>query len=132
MLSFYHYQGTRPLPGGGFDEFSRDGYGLTYDQWGRLSSEAVLQNGWDSRCGVSTMTGCASSGGFEQLRYAFSTRAFVEARYEGTLDPSGFTRDAVLLGGFAPTERTRVTLEDVMAGPGRIAHTMNAQFTIAY
>lgn len=131
VVSFFHYAGTRPLAGG-LDEFYRLGYGLTYGQWGRFSSEAVLTEGWDSHCGLPGLGGCASSGGFEQLRYAFDERLFVEARYEGTQDLSGFSRDTVLLGGFAPTENTRLTLEDVMEGPSRLTHTMNAQFTFAY
>jgi hypothetical protein len=132
VVSFYHYEGLRPLADGLFDRFWRDGYGLTYDQWGRLSSETVLQSGWDSNCGIARLVGCASSGGFEQVRYAFDERLYAEARYEGTQDPSGFTRDAVVLGGYAPTENTRITVEDVMQHAGRLTHTLNAQFTVAY
>jgi hypothetical protein len=132
VASIYHYQGTRPLPDGLFDEFYRLGYGLTYDQWGRFSSEAVLQEGWDSNCAAPRGGGCTSSGGFEQLRYAFNDRFYAETRYEGTEDPTaGFTRDLVLLAGYAPMENARVTLEEVL-GNDTLRHTVNAQFTIAY
>jgi hypothetical protein len=131
-LSLYHYQGTRLLRGGTIDEFYRLGYGLTYDQWGRFSSETVMQTGWDSNCAALGTEGCASSGGFEQLRYAFDTRLYVEARYEGTQDPAGFSRDAILLAGFAPTESSRITIEDVLQGPSRVTHTMNTQLTVAF
>ena len=129
-LSAYHFSGTRPIGGG--DEFWRTGFGFTYGQWSRFSSETVLQNGWDSNCGIPGMAGCSSSGGFEQLRYALSRRLFAEARYEGTNDPSGFTRDGVLLVGYGPTENTRLTLEDVITEQPRPSNTMNLQATVAY
>jgi hypothetical protein len=131
-LSAYRYQGVRPTPAGP-DAFSRTGYGLTYDQWGRFSSEAVLQEGWDSTCGVSRSAGCASSGGFEQLRYQFNKRLYVLGRYEGTNDPTnGFTRDGVALLGYAPGENSRITIEDVIAHSPKTTHTMNIQFSLAY
>ncbi|HTA55235.1 MAG TPA: hypothetical protein VK755_10895, partial [Candidatus Acidoferrales bacterium] len=79
------------------------------------------------------LTGCTSSGGFEQLRYAFNRKLFAEARYEGTDDPTaGFSRDGVLLLGYGPTENMRLTVEDVMSHSPQTSNTMNAQFTIAY
>jgi hypothetical protein len=131
-LSVYHYQGVRPLAGGSFDRFERSGYGFTFGQWTRFSSEAVLQTGWDSNCATVGFTGCSSSGGFEQLRYAFDRRLFAEARYEGTHDPSGFTRDGVVLFGYGPTEHSRITIEDVISHQPRALSTMNVQATIAY
>jgi hypothetical protein len=132
-LTAYNYQGTRPLVASGqLDRFQRTGYGLTFGQWGRLSSESVLQAGWDSNCGVPGFTGCASSGGFTQLRYAFNARLYVSGRYEGTSDPSGLTRDGVLMLGWGPTENTRVTIEDVIEHVPQTTNTMNLQFTIAY
>jgi hypothetical protein len=131
-LSAYRYQGTRPTPAGP-DSFSRTGYGLVYNQWGRFSSEAVLQTGWDSNCGLVAGQGCASSGGFEQLRYQFNRKLFVGGRYEGTNDPTnGFTRDGVLLFGYGPTENSRIVLEDVIAHSPQTTHTMNLQFSLAY
>jgi hypothetical protein len=131
-LSAYRYQGTRPTPAGP-DSFSRTGYGLVYNHWGRFSSEAVLQTGWDSNCGLVAGQGCASSGGFEQLRYQFNRKLFVGGRYEGTNDPTnGFTRDGVVLFGYGPTENSRITLEDVIAHSPQTTHTMNLQFSLAY
>jgi hypothetical protein len=131
-LTAYRYSGTRPTSAGA-DAFWRTGYGVTYDQWGRFSIENVLQTGWDSTCGVVASAGCASSGGFTQLRYQFNRRLFAEGRYEGTNDPTnGFTRDGVLLLGYGPTERSRVTVEDVIAHTPQTTHTFNLQFTVAY
>ena len=128
----YRYAGTRPTSVGP-DAFQRTGYGLVLNQWGRFSIETVLQNGWDSTCGVVASLGCTSSGGFAQLRYQFDRRLFTEARYEGTNDPTyGFTRDAVLLLGYAPTQRSRITIEDVVTHTPQTTHTMNLQFTVAY
>jgi hypothetical protein len=132
VLSVYSYQGSRPSVGD-IDKFHRTGYGLTYNQWGRLSIENVLQVGWDSNCGNGDNLGCASSGGFTQLRYAFNRKLFAAARYEGTNDPTnGFTRDGVLLLGYGPRENSRITIEDVIAHAPQTTHTMNLQFTVAY
>jgi len=132
-LSVWRYDGLRPVPAGQYDRFERTGYGFTYGQWSRFSSEAVLINGWDSNCATPGLVGCTSTGGFEQLRYAFNRRLFVEARYEGTDNPtSGFARDGVALLGFGPTENSRITVEDVIAHTPQTTNTMNAQFTIGY
>jgi hypothetical protein len=132
-LSLFRYDGLRPVDGEPFDRFERMGYGFTYGQWTRFSSEFVLTEGWDSNCGVPRITGCSSSGGFEQLRYMFNERLFAEARYEGTADSTGvFTRDGVVLMGYGPTENTRLTVEDVIAHVPQTTNTMNAQFSIGY
>jgi len=131
-LSAYRYDGLRLLGGTIPDRFERTGYGFTYDQWGRFSSELVLETGWDSNCAAPGHTGCSSSGGFEQLRYEFNRRLFAEARYEGTNDPSGFTRDGVLLLGYGPSENSRATIEDVITQSPSARNTMNVQFSIAY
>ena len=131
-LTAYRYAGTRPTIAGN-DGFWRQGYGVVFDQWGRLSIENVLQTGWDSTCGIVASLGCASSGGFTQLRYQFNHHLFAEGRYEGTNDPTnGFTRDGVLLLGYGPTENTRFTIEDVIAHSPQTTHTLNLQFTVAY
>lgn len=132
-LSFFRYGSTQSIAGGLPDRFTRTGYGVTYGQWTRFSSEAVLIDGWDSDCGIPRTSGCASTGGFEQIRYAFGRRLFAEARYEGTHDASGgFARDGVALLGYGPSENSRITVEDVVAHSPRSTNTMNAQFTIAY
>jgi hypothetical protein len=131
-LSLFRYGGSRPVPAGSLDRFTRTGIGLTIGQWTRFSSEAVLINGWDSNCGIPRHTGCASSGGFEQLRYAFGRRFFAEARYEGTNDPAnGFARDAVFLLGYGPAKNSKVSVEDVIGHAPRTTHTMNAELTVA-
>ncbi len=132
-LTVFRYDGLRPVAGGPDDRFRRTGYAFTYGQWTRFSSEAVLIQGNDSNCGRPLFGGCVSSGGFEQLRYAFNRRLFAEARYEGTDDPTnGFTRDGVTLLGYGPTENSRVTIEDVISESPRTSNTMNLQATIAY
>jgi hypothetical protein len=130
-LTAFRYSGTRPGADGARDSFERTGYGVVFNQWGRLSSENMLVNGNDTDCGIGGA--CQSSGGFTQLRYAFNRRLFALGRYEGTMDPvNGFTRDAVVLLGYGPTENSRVTVEDVIAHSPQTTHTMNIQFTIAY
>lgn len=131
-LGAYHYAGTRNLAGT-FDAFHHDAAYLTVGQWTRFSSETFLQTGTDSDCGIAGMTACASSGGFEQLRYMFDRRLFAEARYEGTQDPTnGFVRDGVLLVGWAPAENARLTLEDVVSHQTRPVSTINLQGTVAF
>jgi hypothetical protein len=130
--TLYRYEGARPTPAGQ-DSFWRMGYGLVSNQWGRFSTETVLQTGWDSTCGTIASLGCASSGGFTQLRYQFNRRFYASGRYEGTSDPTnGFVRDGVLMLGYGPTENTRITIEDVVQHAPVTTHTMNVQFTVAY
>jgi hypothetical protein len=93
----------------------------------------VLQTGWDSNCGAPGSAGCTSSGGFTQLRYALNRKFFFLGRYEGTNDATnGFTRDGVLLAGYAPVENARITLEDVIQHTPQTTHTVNVQFTLAF
>jgi hypothetical protein len=133
-LSVFKYDGLRPIIAeNSYDRFERTGYGFTVGQWKRFSSETVLMNGWDSNCATPRLVGCTSSGGFEQLRYAFNRRLYAEARYEGTDDPTtGFARDGVLLLGYGPTENSRVTIEDVIQHVPQTTHTMNIQVTVGY
>ncbi|HLY03832.1 MAG TPA: hypothetical protein VKR56_15205 [Candidatus Cybelea sp.] len=132
-LSAFRYDGLRPTTLGPFDRFQRVGFGFTYGLWTRFSSEAVLIDGTDSNCVTPHIASCTSSGGFEQLRYAFNRQFFAEARYEGTGNSNGgFQRDGVLLAGYGPTENTRLTVEDVISQQPQTGNTMNAQFSIAY
>lgn len=133
VLSAFHYAGLRPIANAPFDRFERTGVGFTYGQWGRFSSEAVLIGGWDSNCATPRPAGCTSSGGFEQLRYAFNRRLFAEARYEGTGGSAGgFARDGVVMLGYGPVENMRLTVEDVIAHTPQTSNTFNAQLTVAY
>lgn len=128
-LSAYRYRGMRPAVDGTLDRFGRTGFGLVYDR-GRWTSESVLQTGWDSMC---QLAGCASSGGFTQLRYAIGPRLFAEARYQGTNDDTnGFERDGVVMLGYRPTHNSRVTVEDAIARSPFATHTLDIQFTIGY
>jgi hypothetical protein len=132
-LSAFRYDGLRPTALGPFDRFDRYGFGFTYGQWTRFSSEAVLVDGTDSNCVLPRAGSCVSSGGFEQLRYMFNRRLFAEARYEGTDDGNtGFARDGVLLLGYGPSENTRTTIEDVISHQQPERNEINGQFSIAY
>ena len=131
-FSLYRYAGSRPLGSAIVDRFQRTGFGFTFDQWGRLASETVLQTGWDSNCGVGAGS-CASSGGFTQLRYEFTPKLYALGRYEGTNAPSGgFTRDGVLLVGYGLSEHSRITAEDAIQHLPQTKHTLNMQLTVAY
>jgi hypothetical protein len=128
--SFYDYEGTRPDGTMLLDRFERTGYGLTISA-GKWTSESVIQTGWDSSCLPNV--GCASSGGFTQLRYAFGPRFYALGRYEGTNDPlNGFSRDGVLLVGYRPTHNSSLTVEDVVQHVPQTTNTMNLQLTVGY
>jgi hypothetical protein len=130
--ALYRYQGTRPVDGQ-MDHFERTGYGLVFNNWGRWLGESLLQTGFDSACGAGTSGGCASSGGFVQMRYSFNRHVFALGRYEGTNGPNdGFSRDGVLLLGFGPTEWSRITVEDVIGHSPQTSNTLNVQFTLAF
>lgn len=128
-VTAFTYDGMRPVGAAASDAFSRNGAALTVGAWSRFSSETLLTHGWDANCGT-VGSGCASSAGFEQLRYAFDRRLFALARYEGSDDPTnGFARDGVLLLGYGPTEWSRLTLEEVYR---RGAPQLTVQGTVAF
>lgn len=128
-MSLYHYAGTRPDGANALDRFERTGWGLAYAA-GKWESESVLQTGYDSSIGGA---GVPSSGGFTQVRYAFGSRLFALARYDGTDDTlGGFARDAVLLAGYRPTHNSRLTIEGVRSAGKAASTTMNLQLTVAY
>ncbi len=100
---FYHYAGERRLSIGIARSISpaMDTASSFKLDAGRVRLIAPNRLGFRSRnCGY----GVASSGGFEQLRFAISRRFFALARYEGTNEtlPGTFSRDGVLLLGYAP------------------------------
>lgn len=129
-LSAYRYAGKRPLPGG-IDRFSRLGYGVAY-RAGPLELASVLQTGFDGYAGASE-SAIASSGGFAQLRYAFTSRTFAVVRYEGTNDrENGFERQLVPLVGYRLTSNSRLTIEDVLTHDPTAKHALGVQFTVAY
>jgi len=132
VLTGYRYAGVRPMPDGTLDRFDRIGYAVVDNQWGRLVSETVMQTGWDSRCGSAQLAGCASSGGFTQLRYELTPRLYILGRYEGTQDiTDGFLRDGVLLLGYGLGEDARLTVEEVLQNAPSAVHLFNVQFTKA-
>lgn len=126
--TWYYFSGERPDLPGLIDRFTRNGFGLVYAQ-GKWESQSVLQTGWDSSANGA---GTASSGGFTQLRYAFDRRFFALARYEGTNEPGDFTRDTVVLLGYAPLREARVTIEDVIAHQPQTTNTVNLQYTMGF
>ena len=126
--TFYTYTGERPAVPGALDRFHRTGYALTYGR-GKWNVESTVQTGFDSDADGA---GVASSGGFTQLRYAFSRRFFALGRYEGTNDHNGFARDGVLLLGYGPTENSRLTIEDVIARMPQTTNTVNLQLTVGW
>ncbi len=130
-LGLYHYAGERPLIPGSLDHFTRTGFSVVV-QSGRWTSESLMQTGWDTDPG--TGYGVASSGGFTQLRFTIDRRLFALARYEGTSEtlPGTFSRDGVLLLGYAPMRNARITIEDVISHTRQTNNTMNVQFTIGY
>ena len=128
--NLYHYEGTRPDGATLLDRFQRTGYGVTVAA-GKWTSESVIQTGWDSSC--MPHVGCASSGGFTQLRYAIGPRFYALGRYEGTSDSiGGFARDGVLLLGYRPTHNSSLTIEDVVQHVPQTTNTMNLQLTVGY
>jgi hypothetical protein len=128
--SIYHYEGQRPDGKILLDRFQRTGYGLTL-QLGKWTTESTIQTGWDSSC--APYAGCASSGGFTQLRYAFGPRFYALGRYEGISDTLGnFSRDGVVLLGYRPTHNSSLTIEDVVEHVPQTTNTMNLQFTVGF
>ncbi len=129
-LSAYRYAGARPAFDG-LDRFWRFGYGVAYAA-GPIEMQTVLQTGVDDRIDASG-TATVSSGGFTQLRYAFSRRLFAAVRYEGTSDVNaGFARDVVPLVGYRVTRNARLTVEDVITHVPSAKHQLGVQYTVAY
>jgi hypothetical protein len=105
-LSSYKYSGVRPL-GNVADRFWRQGFGLSVIR-GRLTLDNVIQTGFDSSA-FGTGSGASSSGGFSQLRYAFSRKSFAIARLDGT----------------------RFIVEDMLTHFPQTKNALNTQFTVA-
>ena len=109
VLSAYRYDGTRAIAGGD-DRFWRQGYGAGFEL-GRARLDAVYQHGFDTRAGAGAPL--RSSGGFVQLRYEVSQRAFAIARYDATQD-TAFARALVAGAGFRVARNARLTVFDTM------------------
>jgi hypothetical protein len=128
-LSSYDYSGTRPL-GSVSDRFQRQGFGLSLYR-GRVVFDNVVQTGFDTRA-FGTGSGAASSGGFSQLRYAFSVKDYAIMRVDGTQDTNGFSRSATVLFGRRFARNTRFTIEDVVTPSHVQRNTLNTQLTVAF
>lgn len=114
-LTVYDYEGRRP-DGNVTDAFRRIGYGIVVFS-GRWESDTVLQTGSDSTF-LGTPTAVNSSGGFSQLRYAFTDRIFALTRIDTLHDPAeGMTRAGTFLIGYRPRPNLRLTLEDDLTYP---------------
>ncbi|GAC1528227.1 MAG: hypothetical protein NVS2B8_15240 [Vulcanimicrobiaceae bacterium] len=129
-VSAYRYAGARPIAGE-LDRFWRLGYGVAYRR-GAFEAQGVVQTGADGRVDE-TGAAAMSSGGFAQVRYAFTRKLFGLVRYEGTNDPShGFVRDVVPLLGYRLTRNSRLTIEDVVTHVPTAKHTLGTQYTVSY
>lgn len=93
VFSAYRYDGTRRIDDAG-DRFWRAGYGVTV-AGARTRFDAAYQHGFDTHANADGAL--RSSGGFAQLRYELTPRAFAIVRYDGTQD-TAFSR--ALIGGF--------------------------------
>ncbi len=122
----YRYQGQRHIDGAR-DAFYRQGYGLGSDT-GKLNVVGVLQNGNDSNAdGLGTAT--FSSGGFLQVRYAFSDAVAAVARHGRTWDPlNGSQQQTVLTLVTRPARNMRFTIEDQITNH----QTLNLGWLFAY
>ena len=125
-LATYAYGGMDG--GGSADRSTRRGLSVAYSG-NRWSGETLWQTGWDS---AANGAGAASSGGFAQIRYQAGPRLFGLVRYEGTDDPSGFLRRAIVLAGFRPARNARITIEDAISRTSSTSNALTLQFTAAY
>ncbi len=129
-LSAYRYDGSRSVAGGD-DRFWRQGYGLGFDNR-RLRVDLVYQHGSDAH--ASEDGAMRSSGGFAQVRYEFSPRAFGIARYDGTQDAQ-FSRAFIVGAGLRVARNARFTLFDTVrrdAESGNRRNSLSTQLLFAY
>jgi hypothetical protein len=121
----YRYQGQRHIESGN-DAFYRQGYGLGKDA-GKLNVLGVLQSGNDGNAGSGT--NAFSSGGFVQMRYAFSDALTGVARYGRTFDAlAGKQQQTVFTLITRPGRNMRFTIEDQITDH----HTLNLGWLFAY
>ncbi|MBV8602492.1 MAG: hypothetical protein JO359_13090, partial [Candidatus Eremiobacteraeota bacterium] len=121
----YLYAGTRSL-GPAPDRFVRRAFGLT-SSYGKSETSFLLQTGNDSSP-FGDGAGVASSGGYLQEEWHFSSRLAAVARYDG-LGANNFLRTTTLTLNYRPYDRARLTLEGVFASH---ATTLNAAWLFAY
>lgn len=122
----YRYQGQRRIDGA-HDVFYRQGYGIGND-FGKLNALGVTQTGNDSNAN-GPGTAAFSSGGFLQLRYAFSDALTAIARHGRTYDPfAGSQNQTVLTLVTRPARNMRFTIEDQITDH----QTLNVGWLFAY
>jgi hypothetical protein len=129
-LSAYRYDGTRPVDGAA-DRFWRAGYGVGVER-GRARIDAVYQHGFDAH--ASPAGGLRSSGGFAQVRYELSPRAFALARYDGTQD-TRFARALIAGLGYRVARNARLTVFGTVhrdADDGSRRNTLSTALLLAY
>ncbi|MFN2459575.1 MAG: hypothetical protein ABR591_02610 [Candidatus Velthaea sp.] len=132
-VTAYRYAGRRDIAPGtadGSDRFTRTGFGLRYER-GRWTSENVIQMNADTNADGAG-TAVRSSGGFTQLRYAFTPKLFGLVRYDGTSDAEGLFRSTTALVGYRVARNARLTIEDVVTHVPAAHHRLNAQLTAGY
>ena len=128
-LSAYRYDGVRSIAGVD-DRFRRAGYGIAITR-GRARLDAVYQHGFDTHANAGGTL--ASSGGFAQLRYEFTPRAFGVARYDGTQDVA-FSRALIAGFGYRIARNARLTVFDTIRreGDGTRRNTLSTALLFAY
>ncbi|HKW44407.1 MAG TPA: hypothetical protein VJN22_02045, partial [Candidatus Eremiobacteraceae bacterium] len=91
MLTAYRYDGSRPL--GARDRFWREAFGLTH-RAGLGTFDFVLQTGGDSNA-APRASAVHSSGGFAQIRWAWSADVVGDLRFDRTSDSLSGGKDAL-------------------------------------
>lgn len=129
-VNAYGYRGVRSI-GGPKDSFMRYGAGASFNQ-GKLTTDIVMQEGSDTNAdGAGTFV--HSSGGFLQMRWAFSRAITGIARYDGTADTSGnFLRSTTLGVDVRVVRNGHAIVEDVITRAPATKHTLNAGLLFAF
>ncbi|HLI96884.1 MAG TPA: hypothetical protein VKT72_12455, partial [Candidatus Baltobacteraceae bacterium] len=125
----YQYEGARPIESLA-DRFIRRGFALTSAS-GKSQASILLQTGNDSSP-FGDGKPHASSGGYLQEEWAFSSRWIGVARYDGASGPNGFVRSTTLSLNYRPYDRARWTIEDVYQTQPQTTHTLNAAWLFAF
>jgi hypothetical protein len=114
LISAYKYVGSRAF-GPVDDRFWRQALAFSTTS-GQAEFDALAQSGNDSSADGSGLD-VASSGGFAQLRWTFSEKAFAVARFD-RVDDALAGRTSSLTASFIirPARNARITIEDVVRG----------------
>lgn len=127
MLSLYAHAGTRRFASV-TDVFHREGLGAAF-VWGKAELNLVGQLGDDSHANDAGMP-ASSSGGFVQIRWAFSPALTALSRYDITNDPFNQRQQSLTTTLVMRLRRNyKLTVEDVDLGQHQ---TLNAALLFAY